>query len=257
MRELSKDYEQMSKTIACLFEALKMLYLIEPMYYSNWSSMKRILLSEISQVLKEKGAFGIARAKQIETFCLTFFYDLLSSFLLKRHFALFLFIHSLFIEQNNKKAKQTLHAKVPIRHKAASLESVSSLFEDLPIKQIYDSIKHTNAKLTVEESQKPAFLSTSCWQNCMDLEQYAKFNQLSHSFTENTNAWLEYFQLNKKQDLLEKDIDLLNECPFSNELSILEKLIIWLCVRPDKVIKSSHFYLDFYSVFLINLVLDV
>ena len=244
MRELSKDYEQMSKTIACLFEALKMLYLIEPIYYSNWSSMKRILLAEISQVLKEKGAFGIARAKQIETFCLTFFYELLSSFLLKRHLALFLFIHSLFIEQNNKKAKHTKQAV--IRHKAGLEPPVSSLFEDLPIKQIYDSIKHSNVKLTVENSsQKPAFLSANSWQNCMDLEHFEKFNQLSHSFKENADAWLEYFHLNKEQDLLEKDIDLLNECPFGDELSILEKLIVWLCVRPEKVIKSTHFYVAF------------
>jgi len=236
----------MSKTIACLFEALKMLYLIEPIYYSNWSSMKRILLSEINNVLKEKGSFGIARAKQIETFCLTFFYNLLSCFLLKRHFALFLFIHSLFIEQNIKKAK---HAKAAIRHAKASLETVSSLFEDLPIKQIYDAIKHTNAKLTVENSsKKPAFLSTNGWQNCLDLEQqYAKFNRLSHAFKENADAWLEYFHLNKSQDLLEKDIDLLNECPFGDELSILEKLIIWLCVRPEKVINSTCF--TFMSLF--------
>jgi len=132
------------------------------------------------------------------------------------------------------------------------------LFEDLPIKQIYESIKHTNAKLTTEANvQKPAFLSANSWQNCMDLEKYAKFNRLSDSLKENANAWIEYFQLNKSQDLLEKEIDLLNECPFGDELSILEKLIIWLCVRPDKVINSGPFLLSYlFKYFLINLVLD-
>jgi hypothetical protein len=233
----------MSKTIACLFEALKMLYLVEPIYYSNWSSMKRILLSEISHVLKEKGAFGIARAKQIETFCLTFFYHLLSSFLLKRHFALFLFIHSLFIEQNNKKAKQSLQTKAAAIRQKASTDSMNSLFEDLPIKEIYDSIKHANAKLSADNCQKPSFLNTNSWQNCVALELNARFNGLSHSFKENAGAWLEYFQLNKEQDLLEKDIDLLNDCPFNNELSIFEKMIIWLCVRPEKVMDLSNFAL--------------
>ena len=52
-----KDYTKMSKVVSSIFDALKYLLLIEPIYYENWSSMKKLLLSQIQVVLKEKGYF--------------------------------------------------------------------------------------------------------------------------------------------------------------------------------------------------------
>jgi glycosyltransferase involved in cell wall biosynthesis len=37
----------------------------------NWTSAKFLLINDMHIILKEKGAIGTARAKQIETFCLT------------------------------------------------------------------------------------------------------------------------------------------------------------------------------------------
>ena len=45
----------MSKIVASACEALKYLLLIEPIYYENWSFLKRLLLSEINAILKDKG----------------------------------------------------------------------------------------------------------------------------------------------------------------------------------------------------------
>jgi hypothetical protein len=61
------------------------------------------------------------------------------------------------------------------------------------------------------------------------------FGHLIKSLREDATKWVEYFRLNSKNDLLEKDIDLLNECPLGPQMGLLEKLTLWMCARPDKV----------------------
>lgn len=55
MREASKEYEMVCRFISYLFEALKLLYSIQPSYFLNWSIMKRLLASKIDPFMRNKG----------------------------------------------------------------------------------------------------------------------------------------------------------------------------------------------------------
>lgn len=108
----------MSKTVASIFDALKYVLLIAPIYHVNWLTMKQLLMNEIHIILKERGmlvslcflyssfdrpffpfigASGAARASEIETFCLNLFYRYLASEMTREHFQIFVFFHSFFM----------------------------------------------------------------------------------------------------------------------------------------------------------------
>lgn len=55
MREASKEYEKVCKIISYMFEALRLLYSVQPSYFLNWSIMKRLLISKIEPFMKNKG----------------------------------------------------------------------------------------------------------------------------------------------------------------------------------------------------------
>lgn len=55
MREASKEYEMVCRIISYLFEALKLIYSIQPAYFLNWSIMKRLLASKIEPFMRNKG----------------------------------------------------------------------------------------------------------------------------------------------------------------------------------------------------------
>ena len=236
LNDASKDYLNMSHSIACLFDALKLLYMIQPAYYLNWSTVKSLLINEIDVILKEKGAIGAARAKQIETFCLETFYRHMSSILSKRHFTLFLFLHSMFLSGNmaktNSKSKQKIDLKLTPR------EMFMMLYEATKKNELQKMHKHF-----AKSSPKPDYVCLNSWFNCIDMENKfaGVFKNLTKSLRENAKKWLEYFHLEDSINyshhtpLTQKEIDLLNESPMGEDLGIFHKLLLWICIRPDKV----------------------
>ena len=233
LKDASKDYLQMSNSVACLFDALKLLYMIQPAYYQNWTTIKSLLLNEIDVILKEKGAIGAARAKQIETFCLETFYRYMSSILSKRHFTLFLFLHSIFLNQSiakNSKSKQKSSELTP----KTMMMLLNEATKRNELQKIY---KHLSKHLP-----KPDYISLNSWFNCIDLERKFSniFKNLTKSLRENSKKWLEYFHMENSNNssqcyLTQKEIDLLNESPLGDDLNIFHKFLLWLCIRPDKV----------------------
>lgn len=85
----------MCRNIAFLFESLKRIYKLQPGYYTTWSLIKKLIITEIEEMSNEKGAIGITRAKQIEKNCTKKIFRYLASMLNKRHFSILLFMYSL------------------------------------------------------------------------------------------------------------------------------------------------------------------
>jgi len=90
------------------------------------------------------------------------------------------------------------------------------------------------------DDDRPPYLSLNSWMNLKRLEivEPASFRNLGKSLREDSVKWREYFWPHNNSssvDLVEKDVDLLNETPFGNKMSFLEKLAIWFSARPDKV----------------------
>ena len=193
--------------------------------------IKQLILSEIGSVFTEKGAIGVARAKQIEKFCIRLLFRHLSSMLNKRHFTLLLFLYSF-----NEYSSQSTAANKP--------SSNIDLFELLHQSLLFNEQQQIHASNQNVLANQPDFMSLNSWINCSKLENKAPsiYSHLTKSIADNSVKWIEYFHLNsgsKSQttiDLTEKEIDLLNDCPFEKELGIVEKLIVWLCVHPEKVI---------------------
>lgn len=102
---------------------------------------------------------------------------------------------------------------------------------------------------TLLDSQ-PDFLSTNSWVNFIKIEQLESrsFKNLSQSLKVNASKWIEYFHVDEtingftKTDLTEKEIDLLNDTPFDSQLDIVQKLVIWLCIHPEKATEILHKY---------------
>lgn len=198
--------------ISSIFEALKLIYLIEPHYYINWSLLKQLLLSNFEPLQREKGPMGAARAKQIETYCLRLFYEYISSSMTKNHFILFLFIHSILIQNGNDSDK------------------LSFIFQ-----MLHSSISSETSLEEPDVFKKPSNLSLSSWSNLNRLERLnpSVFKNLQKSLSLNNHKWNEYFSASTS-DITEKDVDLINSCPLEQELSIVEKMVLWTCYRPDK-----------------------
>jgi hypothetical protein len=55
LNEANKNYMDLCENIACAFDALKMLYLIYPSYYVNWSQIRRLITIELESFLLTKG----------------------------------------------------------------------------------------------------------------------------------------------------------------------------------------------------------
>lgn len=203
----------MSLTISSIFEALKLVYLIEPHYYINWSLLKRLLLSNLEPIQKEKGPMGSARAKQIEIYCIKLFYQFISSCMTKNHFIIFVFMHSILIQNLNNN----------------DLDKFDSIFKMLSISLAQDvHLTDTNV------FKKPSNLSLLTWSNLNKLEHFnpVVFKNLTKSLSLNNLKWNEYFNMNIN-DISEKDIDLINTCPLDQDLTIVEKLVLWISCKPE------------------------
>lgn len=226
--------------------------------------MKRLLLCEIEPLLKEKGdliflfcfsnylflksnylssgAIGSARAKQVEYFCLKVFYRFLASCMNKRHFKLFLFFHSiLMINNNNKNTAAKLNKQLKREDTGLDREGfLNRVFKMLGVSLKENEIQ-TNQQIESTSVKRPEYLSQNSWTNFVQLEKFAPsiFKDISRSLSNNSKKWMEYFKLSKPSeqmtDITDKEIDLINQSPLSQELSLIEKLAVWMCGRPDKI----------------------
>lgn len=254
MKEASKEYSKVCKNISLLFEALKLLYAIQPSYFFNWSTMKRLLLSKIEKFMQDKGAIGAARAKQVEAFCLTTFYDYLSSSLIDRHFKLLLFFHSILIliesSETTLAIEQKQDKKHHHHHKSHSISSSAS--PDSPSQRAWRlfslALRPNDLQDTIfmslSNDQNPDYLDANSWANFKALEAYEPngFKNLCKSLREETLKWREYFWPQQpSRDLIDKDVDLLNETPLGNKMGFIEKLALWFCARPEKVFNTLKF----------------
>ncbi|CAF0940788.1 unnamed protein product, partial [Brachionus calyciflorus] len=221
LKDVSKDYLRMSKVISGIFDALKMLSLIEPHYFVNWSLFKQMLLSNIDPIKREKGPMGAARATQIEIYCLKLFYDYLASSMTKQHFKIFLFLHSILLSDLNQKKKKN---EIDLNH-----EKLNSIF-----KMLSSALNDNNNCANDDQISKPINLTHSSWTSFKSLECFSSFKDLTRSLSLMNDIWTEYFHMSTKQgetqiDITDRDIDLINNCPLDNELSIIEKLALWIC----------------------------
>lgn len=243
LSDASKDYLNMSIVVASLFDALKLICIIQPSYYMNWSSTKHMLINEMHVILKEKGAIGTARAKQIETFCLETFYRYMSSISNKRHFKLFLFFHSTFLS-NKTTSSSNINAKLKNGSKKSNPEKELSPKQMLLL--LNEATKQNEIQITLtcisKNNPKPNYISLNSWKNCMDLEKKLPnvFGNLTKSLRENYKKWLEYFHLDPTNsssvnNLTDKQIDLLNDSPLDVHLNIFHKFLLWICIRSEKV----------------------
>ena len=238
---MNKNYKEISSNVSAIFRTMKSLYVIQPTYFLNWSLVKNLLMSEIDEMLREKGAIGAARAKQIENYTMSLIYKYLSFSLSQNHFTLFLLLHFHSLKTskakvNLKKNKQSTESKLDETY-FYSLLSLAVRGNELQSLCQQD--------FTILNSQ-PDFIGLNNWVNCWQIEQKSSnlMHDLCRSMRENSSKWIEYFRLEQVStdspivDLTQKDIDLLNESPLGSQLGILEKLALWLCLRPDKV--SNH-----------------
>lgn len=95
---------------------------------------------------------------------------------------------------------------------------------------------------------RPDFINKNSWTNFSEIEKIepSVFQNILRSLQTNSHKWSEYFHISSSQnsiiDLTENDIDLLNETPFESELNLIQKLILWLCVLPEKANEIIHKY---------------
>lgn len=95
---------------------------------------------------------------------------------------------------------------------------------------------------------RPDFINKNSWTNFSKIEKIEPsiFKNILKSLQTNSHKWSEYFHVSSSQnsiiDLTENDIDLLNETPFDSELNLIQKLILWLCVLPEKANEIIHKY---------------
>lgn len=189
----------------------------------------------------------------METFCLTTIYRYLSGSLNKRHLLLFLFFHTFYLNQNTKKLKSKAklsNGTIASNSKPTNGgqdEEMNIILDDTRLFKLCFQSTRLNEQQYLYQSDfttlnsQPNFISLNSWVNFSKLEKQVPFvyQELTRSLRENSNKWIEYFRINKTDNLLvdltEKDIDLLNDCPLGAELNLFEKLILWLCIYPDKV----------------------
>jgi hypothetical protein len=142
-------------------------------------------------------------------------------------------VASKLVMTSNKLSKKSESSEEPTSARTNNRENAFKLLS-LSLKQI----ETHEAK---GEFREKDYLSLNSWLNLanLELEEPARFKDLTKSLLGESSKWTEYFQINKTNncqlDVIEKDIDLLNQTPLSKDLSLIEKLAVWLCARPDKV----------------------
>jgi len=226
-RLTNKGYIQVAANLAGLVDTLKLIYHIQPGYYLTWSLIKKRLLRHIEDVFRDRGAVGLARAMQIEKFCTKIIFKFFSGMLSRRHFSLFLFIHSL----------------------REYLSTSKRMPETILFNLLHQSL--TINEYQVTNNPQPTYLSTNSWLSLLKFEKQAPevFTKLSQSMIKNANKWTEYFHIEDlsekgtQTDLTEKEIDLLNDMPSDQaSLDIVQKLILWLTIRQDKTSEILNKY---------------
>ena len=230
LHDVSKDYAHLAQTVASLYEALQTLCLLQPGYHMSWSSLKRCLLQTLASYghANLKGACQAARAKQVEAFCLTRIFAYLGSTMTRRHFHLLLFLHSL---QSSSSSLSTNVNYVHLFHAALKSATTQSAPHN-------ENVESSNAN---GSSTRPEYIDAECWAKCAQIERMhpSRFASLTGSLRQEALRWIEYFQLQqhgqeRREHLDAANIDLLNRTPVV-DLDALDKLLLWMCMRPADV----------------------
>ena len=201
---------------------------------------------------------------------MTTIYRYLSSSLNKRHLILLLFFHTFYLNQNSRLLKSKSKSFSSRVHQptgagpgtgatGGSSDQITpqtkiSMEDNKLFKLCYQSTKQNEQQYLYQSdfsilNSQPNFVSLNSWVNFAKLEKTVPFiyNDLTKSLRENSNKWIEYFHINKTDNLLvdltEKEIDLLNDSPLGSDLNLFEKLVLWLCIYPEKVAILSLFFL--------------
>lgn len=163
----------------------------------------------------------------------------------KRHFKLFLCLHSILVISNTNPSKTTTINKNRVaRRPENGLSNEKDSSKSRMFKLLGTALKENEIQLIDHnetiDAKRPHYLSKNTWTNLIQLEKNAPntFKDLSKSMSEDSKQWIEYFQINDSKDcsidITEKEIDLINQSPLDADLSLTDKLTLWLCARPDK-----------------------
>lgn len=189
----------------------------------------------MDDIFTDKGAIGIARAKQIEKFFAKLIFRFLASMLNRRHFNIVLAMNSF-----NDYLRQP---KIMTNNQITEANLYNLLHQT--IKQNEQQIVYKADEAFLE--MRPSFVSLDSWTNFRALEtQLAAFENITKSLKDNASKWIEYFHMdtdrNASTDLTEKEIDLLNDTPFELELDLMQKLMLWLTIHPERAADIVHKY---------------
>jgi hypothetical protein len=166
--------------------------------------------------------------------------------MIKRHFVIFLFFHFLCINKFKNAKQQQLNSGNS--SSSTSFEEAEYTLFSLAFKQ---NQLQTLLKQAATSLSPPDYVSLNSWLNCLRVESHAAssshlYKTLTDSLRNNAKKWTEYLLVDKWEsrasvDLNEKDIDLLNDTPLDAELTLTEKLIVWLIIRPNKVRNAYNY----------------
>jgi len=171
---------------------------------------------------------------------------------------LLLFFHTFYLNQNTRllKSKSKIFSSrahhqlgatgtAPVSDQTTPQTKIS-MEDNKLFKLCYQSTKRNEQQYLYQSdfsilNSQPNFVSLNSWVNFAKLEKIVPFiyTDLTKSLRENSNKWIEYFHINKTDNLLvdltDKEIDLLNDSPLGSDLNLFEKLVLWLCIYPEKV----------------------
>jgi hypothetical protein len=148
----------------------------------------------------------------------------------------FLLLHSLCIQlkKENDTSKKEMATTSALRRKKLDLNyNLNSINNTIEL--LFEAINDHYSVVSSNKSETITYLKSNTWNKIQKLEKCANMKGLCESFETKANKWIEYFHLENKVDITDKDIDLLNETPLDDysSLSIVDKLALWCCVRPE------------------------
>lgn len=143
-----------------------------------------------------------------------------------------MFLHSFLIlnEQNSKSAE---FPDDKLKQNEKILKNWQLVSTSLKINELQEILN------TGLDETRPEFICLNSWLNLkrIELAEPASFRHLTASLRDDAVKWREYFwprnMLN--EDIMEKDVDLLNDLPYRNKLDVVQKLALWFSIRPEKV----------------------
>lgn len=97
----------------------------------------------------------------------------------------------------------------------------------------------------LDDQKRPTFINSHSWFLCLSDEINKKYSNLSQHLVDYQHEWEEYFNSNKK-------FDLINKSPLekTTKINIFDRFILSIIVQPEKVCKMSFVFL----IFILNLI---